>query len=251
MSGFLDRLQLQRSDVGSGSLAESTPLAAPAFYVQAPRWQAIETGAVALVAIATVRLLHVRDAAELQWFLIPCVLVIAALVPTWIARRDFPPIGLSADHLGPALRTVLPLCLCVLPAVYVGMWLLASAGLPIPLRPAFAGRQNLTAWLLYQFLYVATAEEVFFRGYVQANAMRLLRELRLSQQTRQWIAILISAGCFALAHVAVQGQIASAVTFLPGLLLAWLFARTHSLLASILFHGLANASYGIMALTFA
>jgi membrane protease YdiL (CAAX protease family) len=37
------------------------------------------------------------------------------------------------------------------------------------------------------------------------------------------------------------------VTFLPGLVLAWLFIRTRALLAPILFHGLANVSYGLFA----
>jgi membrane protease YdiL (CAAX protease family) len=251
MSRFPDQFELQRGDAGVCSLAERGPLAPSASCAPSPGRLAAETVVVALGAIATVRLLHIRDAADLQWFLIPCVLVIAALGPTWIARREFPPIGLSADHLGLALRTVLLLCLGILPATYIGLWLLASSGLPIPLRPVLAGQQNLSTWLLYQFLYVATAEEVFFRGYVQANAMRLLGERRLSQQTRQRIAIVISAACFAVAHVVVQGQIASALTILPGLLLAWLFVRTRSLLAPILFHGLANVSYGIMASTFA
>jgi membrane protease YdiL (CAAX protease family) len=62
---------------------------------------------------------------------------------------------------------------------------------------------------------------------------------------------LLSATCFAVAHVIVQGQVTSIVTFLPGVLMAWLFIRTRSLLAPILFHGLANATYGIMAMTLA
>jgi membrane protease YdiL (CAAX protease family) len=63
------------------------------------------------------------------------------------------------------------------------------------------------------------------------------------------IAIFVSAGCFALAHVVVQGQITAALTFVPGVILAWLFLRTGSLLAPILFHGVANVSYAVIALT--
>jgi len=106
-----------------------------------------------------------------------------------------------------------------------------------------------TRWLVYQFLYVAVAEELFFRGYLQANVMRLLGDARPgSRRIDPYVAIVISAGCFALAHAVVQGQITSLLTFLPGLILAWLFIRTHSLLAPILFHGLANVSYGVIAL---
>ncbi len=251
MSQSLDQLRHQCDDAGPCSLAEPAPLFRPASLVPASGWLAVETTAVTIGIIVAVRVLHGHGAAAFQWLLIPCALVAAALTPTWIARRDFPLVGLCADHVSLALRTVLPLCLGILPVVYLSLWLLASSGLPIPLRPVPAGPQDWPAWLLYQFLYVAAAEEVFFRGYVQANAMRLLREYRLSEPAQRWIAIGVSAGCFALAHVAVQGQIVSALTFLPGLLMAWLFTRTHSLLAPILFHGLANVSYGIMAATLA
>jgi hypothetical protein len=66
-----------------------------------------------------------------------------------------------------------------------------------------------------------------------------------------WIAIGISAACFALAHVIVQGRLTAVLTFVPGLILAWLFFRTGTLLAPILFHGLANVSYAMMAMTLA
>ncbi|MEN6426518.1 MAG: CPBP family intramembrane glutamic endopeptidase [Phycisphaerales bacterium] len=248
---ILDPLRLQCDDAGSCSLTESAAFLRPASPATASRLLAVETAAVTIGAIATVRLLHMGHATEFGWFLIPCVLVIAALTPAWIAKRDFPPVGFRADQIRLALTTALLLCLAVLPAVYLGLRLLASSGLPIPLKPVLAQRQDWASWLLYQFLYVAAAEEVFFRGYVQANATRWLGKSRLSQPAQWWIAIGISAACFALAHVVVQGQIISALTFLPGLLMAWLFARTGSLLAPLLFHGLANVSYGIMAATFA
>lgn len=251
MTGPRDQSGRPHVAAGVCALAEPGPPATPTARATALERLATETAVVALGVIAAVRLLHVCDAADLQWFLIPCVLVAAALAPTWIARRDFPPIGLTREHRGLALRTVLLPCLCILPAACLVVWRLALSGVPIPLQPVLAEGQSLSTWLLYQFLYVATAEEVFFRGYVQANVMRWLDERRLSPQARQQIAILVSAACFALAHVVVQGQIVSALTFLPGLLLAWLFVRTRSLLAPILFHGLANVSYGIMAATFA
>lgn len=251
MSGPPDQLRLQHDGAGSCSLAEPPALLRPASQATASRHVAIETVAVAVGAIAAVRFFCSHDATNLQWFLIPCVLVIAALAPAWIAKREFPPLGFRFDRLRVALTTLLLTCLVALPAVYLGLWLLTLWDLPIPLRPVLSEGQDWTTWLLYQFLYVAAAEEVFFRGYVQANATRWLRERRLSQPAQWWIAIVISAACFALAHVAVQGQIVSVLTFLPGLIMAWLFARTGSLLASILFHGLANVSYGIMAATFA
>jgi membrane protease YdiL (CAAX protease family) len=96
-------------------------------------------------------------------------------------------------------------------------------------------------------MYVAMAEEVFFRGYVQSNILRLAGPL-IGGRTRlaEWASIAISAVCFAVAHVIVQGQLVSVLTFLPGLILGWLFIRTGSLLAPILFHGLANVCYVMM-----
>jgi membrane protease YdiL (CAAX protease family) len=262
----MDQLRHPNSGAGPCSLAELAPLSLPATSVR-PSWLlAVETAVVGLGVLVAVRLLHVH-AADLQWFLIPCVLVAGALAPPWVAGRGFPRIGLHGEHVRTAVKTALAACLCVLPPVYLGLWALTTRGLPIPLRPVLAEQQNWLSWLLYQFLYVAVAEEVFFRGYIQANVTRLLggasyggpRAGRAvldptsgSLRTAQYAGtIVISAGCFALAHVVVQGQILSALTFLPGLLMAWLFVRTRSLLAPILFHGLANVSYGILAMTFA
>jgi len=205
----------------------------------------LETIAVTVAALAIIRFLH-ASLVGISWLLIPCTLVAAAMAPTWAAARDFPRVGLHADPIRRAVRTVALASLCVLPPVYLGLWLLTAFGLPMPLCPVLPPRQGQAAWLLYQFLYVAAAEEVFFRGYLLTNATRVLGTDRASHT---WIAIAISAACFALAHVVVQGQIASALTFLPGLLLGWLFVRTRCLLAPILFHGLANVSYGIMATT--
>jgi membrane protease YdiL (CAAX protease family) len=101
-------------------------------------------------------------------------------------------------------------------------------------------------------MYVAVAEEVFFRGFLQSNILRLTNTMAGNRfRFQQWISICVSAACFAAAHIIVQGQIISALTFLPGLVLGWLFIRTKSLLAPILFHGLANMGYYVMAGVFA
>ncbi len=225
----------------------------------------LETVLVTAGVLALIRFLHTGSATSLQWIMIPGVLVTAALVPAWIGKREFPRLGLDLDHGSLVAVTVGGVCLCVLPAVFLGLWVLTLLNLPVPLRPIVPERQGWPAWLLYQFFYVAVAEEVFFRGYVQANTTRWLQQsARLPQlapactgapnasfRVGDPIAILVSAGCFALAHVVVQGQITAALTFLPGLVLAWLFLRTGSLLAPILFHGVANVSYAVIAMTLA
>ncbi|MCL5282439.1 MAG: CPBP family intramembrane metalloprotease [Planctomycetes bacterium] len=202
--------------------------------------------------LALIRFLHVSGAPSLQWIAIPGVLVTAALVPAWIGKREFPRLGLDLDHGSLVAATLGAVCLCVLPVVFFGLWLLTRLNLPVPLRPIVPERQGWPAWLFYQFFYVAVAEEVFFRGYVQGNTARWLRQAtRLPRIAPAVIAIFVSAGCFALAHVVVQGQITAALTFVPGLILAWLFLRTGSLLAPILFHGIANVSYALIVLIMA
>ncbi len=235
----------------------------------------IETVAVTACALAVVRFLHANGALGLQWIAVPSVLVAAALIPAWVRKREFPRIGLDLDHTHLIAQTLGWVCLCIFPAIFGGLWMLTSLNLPLPLRPIIPERQGWPAWLLYQFFYVAVAEEVFFRGYVQANVMRLVEanggwrlpvgtgpdaiaECTLTEpdtihpwgicNSKSVFPILVSAGCFALAHVVVQGQITSALTFLPGLVLAWLFLRTGTLVAPILFHGLANVSYALMGL---
>lgn len=217
-----------------------------------PRWLIVETILVTVLALAAVKALNVQRAQNVRWILIPGILVVSALLPTWLAKREFPRIGLNARDVGRSLAITGLVALVVFPAVYLGLWFLTRLGQSIPLRPAIAERNDWITWLFYQFLYVAVAEEVFFRGYVQANVMRLLAGRRWrSDALQQWTILVISAACFAVAHVVVQGRPISLLTFLPGLLLAWLFTRTHALLAPIVFHALANVVYGIMILTLA
>jgi membrane protease YdiL (CAAX protease family) len=212
----------------------------------------LETVLVTGGVLALIRFLHAGSAPSLQWIAVPGVLVTAALVPAWIGRREFPRLGFDLDHGSLAAATVGGVCLCVLPAVFLGLWVLTLLNLPVPLRPTVPERQGWPAWLFYQFFYVAVAEEIFFRGYIQGNTARWLRQsTRLPRLAPAWIAILVSASCFALAHVVVQGQITAALTFVPGLILAWLFLRTGSLLAPILFHGVANVSYAVIAMVLA
>jgi membrane protease YdiL (CAAX protease family) len=212
----------------------------------------IETILVTGGVLALIRFLHVSSATSLQWIAVPGVLVTAALVPAWIGKREFPRLGLDLDHGSLVVATVGGVCLCVLPAVLLGLWVLTLLNLPVPLRPIVPERQGWPAWLFYQFFYVAVAEEIFFRGYVQGNTTKWLRQSTRSPRIAPaCIAMFVSAGCFALAHVVVQGQITAALTFVPGLILAWLFIRTGSLLAPILFHGVANVSYAVIAMALA
>lgn len=211
-----------------------------------------ETVAVTAAAILAIRLLVTSPAAHTAWLAAPAVLVTAALVPTLIRKDEFAEIGLTVRQIRCALSVLSRVSAVVFPSLLLGIWILKSRGFQLPLRPAIPREHGWLGWLLYQFMYVAVAEEVFFRGYVQANILKLADALKwLQPRLQKAIVILLSAACFAIAHIVVQGRMASALTFLPGLILAWLFIRTRSLLAPILFHGLANTGYCLMAAAFA
>jgi len=228
-------------------LAESTPTLSK----RAGRGLIVETVLVASAVTLAIRLLARTQISATIWFLIPTVLVAAALLPPIIRKNQFAEIGLNAKRGRQAIAILAPICLIAFGATFVGLWLLKLCGFEAPLRAVPPAHGQLLSWLLYQFLYVAVAEEVFFRGYLQSNIARLAVKMKCSRSQQNCITIILCAACFAAAHIIVQGQIASILTFLPGLILAWLFVRTKSLLAPILFHGLANTFYCIATTTLA
>ena len=210
-----------------------------------------ETALVTIAAILAIRLLATSSISRAAWFVSPGILIAVALIPTAIRRAGFPKIGLNIRQIGPTVLVVCRTCVVVFPALFAGLWLLKFFGLGLPLQPVQPKEQGWISWLFYQFMYVAVAEEVFFRGYVQNNILRLTNPGKDGQRRLwMWLSIVLSAACFAVAHIIIQGRIILVLTFLPGLVLGWLFIRTRSLLAPILFHGLANTCYLLMAGTF-
>lgn len=212
----------------------------------------IETVLVTILSVLAIRFLATSSASKAGWFLGPGILVFAVFVSTAVRKAKFPEIGLRTKQIGPTVLIVCQTCLAVFPVLFICLWLLKSFGLALPLKPKLPSGQSWISWLFYQFMYVAVAEEVFFRGYVQHNILKLTNTDKAEMYcTRNWICIVLSAVFFAAAHVIVQGKIILALTFLPGLILGWLFVRTKSLLAPIIFHGLANTCYCVMAMALA
>ncbi len=209
----------------------------------------IESTLITITSILAIRFLNQSQLSEVTWLAVPAIWIVAALIPTAITKRRFVNLLPTTEQFKHLLALLFWTCAITFSILFVGLWLLKTWGLALPLRPLPPQSHNWFSWLLYQFLYVAVAEEVFFRGYLQSNILSLIKKTRLKNRGLiAWTSIFLSAAAFAIAHVIVHGEIISAITFVPGLILGWLFIRTNSLLAPILFHGLANACYCAMAI---
>jgi membrane protease YdiL (CAAX protease family) len=209
----------------------------------------IETTLAVIVAISAIKVIDTSSASGAGWLIIPCILIFAAFIPTAVKKREFPGFGFNIRQMKDSLVVLGWTCVVLFPLTLCVLWVLKSYELKPPLPPVLSQGQDWVYWLFYQFMYVSISEEVFFRGYVQSNILRLTTPVMGKlPRLQQWTSIVISAACFTVAHIIVQGQIISVLIFLPGLILGWLFIRTRSLLAPILFHGLANAYYLIIAI---
>ncbi|MCK5272729.1 MAG: CPBP family intramembrane metalloprotease [Sedimentisphaerales bacterium] len=207
----------------------------------------VELLLVTIAAVCMIRVLNSVLSGYAGLLVIPVILTGAALVPTLIRGDKITAVGLHPRRLRYSLLLLSLTCLTVFPVVWGGLWLLAVIGTKPPILPFVVGGQWLS-WVLYQFFYVAFAEEIFFRGYIVSRLLQWRPPLA-RQRPRVWhaIIIIISAAVFALAHIILLQNILSVLTFFPGLILGWLFIRTQSLVAPILFHALANIFYALVA----
>ncbi len=207
----------------------------------------IEMLCVTVVTICLIKLLRNNVNSRGDWFLAPFLLITAALVPTRLRKRSFAEIGLRVGRLGLILRVLCATCVIVFPLLLIGIFVLKHFNIQLPLSPIIP-EGRWFSWLAYQFMYVAVAEEIFFRGYFQCNVLSLLTmSAQKSRVFLEIIAIIISATAFAVSHCLILGSVMPIITFLPGLIFGWLLVKTKSLLAPVLFHGLANVFYGLIA----
>lgn len=181
------------------------------------------------------------------WILIPATLALAYLVPTLLSRREFVSFGLDSGKAKDSLRILLRTSALIFPVLLTALMISKIFGINLPLMTNTLHNQNVLTWLIYQLFYVAVAEELFFRGYLLTNIHRLLKSVFKDRILLQsYISIILSAVVFAAAHIITRQHFAGALTFLPGLVLGWLYIRTNALLAPILFHTLANLVYYYM-----
>jgi membrane protease YdiL (CAAX protease family) len=148
--------------------------------------------------------------------------------------------GLTGADLTRNLRYFILSSLIVFPLYALGFLLYARHGIfayeasPLEGVPVYS-------WLLHTFLAAALFEEMFFRGFVQGRFENYTKGRFRRPAVTFWVPIVVSALLFALAHWAVYLDPPRLLVFFPGLLFGWLRAKTGSLLACILSHGVANS----------
>jgi len=202
---------------------------------------------IALVTIATLVVLGIfRNAFINLDFILPCVLAAAALLPTLLNHRKITHIGLNLNQLARSFRLLTLTCLTILPLTFLGLFIMKHLNLPFPLRPTVP-QGNWPSWLFYQFLYIALAEELFFRGYLLGNLLLLFPASGTGfGRIGPGMTVIISAFLFAGAHLILLATPMALLTFFPALIFSWLFLRTRSLLAPVLFHAIANIFYAFV-----
>ena len=115
--------------------------------------------------------------------------------------------------------------LCLAPAGAAGLAVLAFA---------FASEAGGAAWRQAALLLVVAPllEETVFRAGMQEWLRRATR--------RPVAAIALTAALFGLAHVAVRGELAAALVFVPALAIGFVYERTGRLRDCVLLHAAMN-----------
>ena len=166
-------------------------------------------------ALLAARLL---DASATTWVYLACL-----VVPPFLIARRRDRLGLGAGDLRLSLLVFAGLSLLTLPAyvVYTG-------GLR---APEFTQAVALAA--------AALPEEFFFRGFLQggwARAAKARVRVLGAEVGWEWFA---ASAAFAVTHVVFQGAW-GLLTFFPGLLFGWAYARTGTIWTSVLYHAACN-----------
>ncbi len=227
------------------------PLAAPA--PATPRRVAVEVGGAFVVATGLAAALYPVGALRNVYAAIIAGLLL--YVPAFVLRRhDLGRYGATARPVGRSLLATAIAVAVLFPLFAAGYlaWqrfacaapsLRALAPGPCAMGvpwPRFHPRLPADALelALSQLIVVALPEEFFFRGFVQGR----LAEVWPARRWGGAVAgpIVAASALFALCHVAVQQNPATAVVFFPGLVFGLIRARTGSLLGGTLFHALCN-----------
>lgn len=178
-----------------------------------------------------------------QWLRLLLVVGLALALQAWLGPAALP---LAWGRVREGLRLVGKVML-VGAAVYVvgALGVLAAshlAGLRWALQPAnFRHAHEYWGWFVLAVIWAPLIEELVYRGIVQA---------RLRQLTGRWVAIAASGLLFWVYHWVSFERVTSPHHLGAGLLLAWSYERSRSLLAPTLLHALGNLVLGTSDLVY-
>jgi membrane protease YdiL (CAAX protease family) len=174
----------------------------------------------------------------------PFLLTAGAVVPAFLRGKGLSDLGLRLGRLRRDLMLVLIGGACLLALCLAGVLLLKHWSVAFPARISLP-RDGLFLWILFQFVYVALPEELFFRGYILSDMGKSRPQGAVSPL---WgpARVAFSAGVFAFSHMLTSGDPTALFTFLPGLIFAWLFVKMGSLIPMILLHGAVNIGYALI-----
>ena len=96
-------------------------------------------------------------------------------------------------------------------------------------------------WMLTNLLFVCTAEEAFFRGFLQRQLSLLWKDRPLQQA----LPLVLASFVYGLSHFA-GGSLYVAFVTLAGLVYGWAYQKTGCIEASILLHFLVNAAHFLL-----
>jgi membrane protease YdiL (CAAX protease family) len=198
----------------------------------------IETLSVFCITVIAVAWLRYNEVPGSSVF-IPLIWSFGALLPGVWGESVISLAGLTQRHLAGGLKYFFLSTLVLLPLSAGGLLLYKRMGMPM-LDLTIPRDVTVEEWVIYQFTMVAVFEELFFRGYIQRQFERVAVGLVSREMMIFWFPVVASAFLFALAHMIVELNVAGFVVFFPGLLFAWLRAKTGSLLPPVLAHGSAN-----------
>ncbi len=211
-------------------------------------WLLGEVCVVSAIVVGLLGLSHRLGGSWASWAA-PWILSVGALLPTLAQRRGVHELGFQ---LGRVTQGVRVLCLgsAALLGAGLGVILLCKLTGGTPPLAAAIPRQQALLWIVAQFGYVALPEELFFRGYL-IHTLDLVSMSRKSGTVTPFANMVLSAGVFGFAHLLALGRVDAVLTFFPGLIFAWLFVTTRSLMAPVLLHGAANVGYALLLREFA
>ncbi|MBN1507503.1 MAG: CPBP family intramembrane metalloprotease [Sedimentisphaerales bacterium] len=203
---------------------------------------------VVLVTTTVLALLMVchRLSGRWVWSLSSLVLVLGAVVPIMARGRHLATLGLQWGQVKSGIALLVAAAAGMLVLGFLAVAAFKHMAIQPPLAASIPPDGRLV-WVLFQFVYVALPEELFFRGYVLGSSLCLLTTSgKMSPLVAGLTAVLLSAAVFALSHVLILGHAASLLTFFPALLFGWLFVRMGSLVPAVVLHGVANIGCAMM-----